>query len=44
MAKKFPLCDFKLLPRKELVLSEVKSLGDSARATLVVQGRTALKS
>ena len=31
--EKFPLRDLELLPRKELVLSEVKSLGDSARAS-----------
>ena len=42
--KKVPLRDLKLLPRKELVLSDVRPLDDSARATLVVQGKTALKA
>ena len=39
-AKKFPLLDVKLLPSKELVLSEVRSLDDSTRTILVVQGST----
>ena len=43
-AKRFPLRNLKLLPRKELVLSVVRPLVNSERCTLVVQGRTILKS
>ena len=40
--KKFPLGDLNLLPRKESILSEVKSLGESKKATLVAQERPSL--
>ena len=41
-AKRFPLANLKLWPRKELALSEVGSSGESVKASLVAQERKAL--